>query len=149
MTGAVRACQVSPVLQTLVFNKARGPPRRGACELRRTDSGFAALRCHGVVPAHPCCWSTLPSVELRRLVQRRGGVPGPAPIAAQIPGPSRAWVDKITSRFPFERIVSGHFASPIASTPQDLRSADALPGPWPGSPSPACMGLRTDKPSSI
>ena len=41
----------------------------------------------------------------------------------QVPGPARAWVDRITKRFPFERIISGHFASPIDARPQDFRHA--------------------------
>ena len=41
----------------------------------------------------------------------------------QVPGPVRAWVDRITKRFPFERIISGHFASPIDARPQDFRRA--------------------------
>ena len=41
----------------------------------------------------------------------------------QVPGPARAWVDRITKRFPFERVISGHFASPIDARPQDFRQA--------------------------
>ncbi|KAK9836203.1 hypothetical protein WJX81_008501 [Elliptochloris bilobata] len=44
-------------------------------------------------------------------------------VFSKVPGPSRAWVDRITERFPFERVVSGHFASPIPASPKDFRVA--------------------------
>ena len=43
---------------------------------------------------------------------------------ARSPEETRAWVNGITSgEWPFERIISAHFASPIRSNPKELRSA--------------------------
>ena len=43
---------------------------------------------------------------------------------ARAPEETRAWVSSITSgEWPFERIISAHFASPIRATPSELRAA--------------------------